>query len=163
MSFRPRSVIHVPLFNRAEEQIGEAIVDSEDWDLVKNHDWYLHSGYARTQRDYIGHFMHRLIMGEPPNLGLEVDHINRNKLDNRKSNLRWVTRSMNNANRKVLSNTGYRGITYNSSSGNGRRLKCYMVSIKLGSLKKSESFYTLEEAIAVRKQWERELYGCNFD
>ena len=38
-------------------------------------------------------YLHRLIVSAP--LGVEVDHINRNKLDNRRNNLRLVNRAQN--------------------------------------------------------------------
>lgn len=41
--------------------------------------------------------IHRVIMGKKP--GYEVDHINRDKLDNRRSNLRFVTHQQNLSNR----------------------------------------------------------------
>ena len=44
----------------------------------------------------------------------DVDHINRNKEDNRKENLRWVTKSMNNHNKgmMVTNTTGIKNIQY---------------------------------------------------
>ena len=45
--------------------------------------------------------MHRFILGEPSS---EIDHINRNKLDNRKINLRKATRSINCLNKGLQSN-----------------------------------------------------------
>lgn len=59
--------------------------------------------------------MHRVIMNPP--VGMEVDHINRNKLDNRRSNLRICTHAENLANRiKPRNNTsGYKGVVWNKS------------------------------------------------
>lgn len=50
----------------------------------------------------------RLLMNPPD--GMEVDHINLDPLDNRRSNLRVVTRSMNVANRRMANSNWYKGI-----------------------------------------------------
>jgi hypothetical protein len=77
-----------------------ALVDDEDYKLVSKWSWcllkpnrYVRHGYATASvNGQCGVLMHRLIMGTPPSPDLTVDHINRNSLDNRRSNLRWATR-----------------------------------------------------------------------
>lgn len=59
--------------------------------------------------------MHSLIFGELQESTHVIDHINRNPLDNRKSNLREVTRSINATNAKARSDKNQdlpRGIVY---------------------------------------------------
>lgn len=83
------------------------IVDDEDYEMLSQRAWGHNStGYARqTQTTIINGvrssktiLMHRLLMNFPSK-DKEVDHINRNKLDNRKCNLRVVTRQQNIANK----------------------------------------------------------------
>jgi hypothetical protein len=64
--------------------------------------------------------MHRAIMLPPD--GMEVDHINRDPLDNRRSNLRLVTKTQNMRNRGVNRNssTGLKGVC-RGSRGRGWR------------------------------------------
>lgn len=57
---------------------------------------------------------HVLVMGRQKK-GFEIDHINRDKLDNRRSNLRVVTKAQNIYNSKPRSSSGYKGV---SKSGN---------------------------------------------
>lgn len=69
--------------------------------------------------------------------GLVIDHINRDKTDNRACNLRWVSRSENAINTTVKTNTGERFIH-----------KRYSVQISVPKYHKT--FDTLEEAVAAR-------------
>lgn len=81
-----------------------AKVDDEDYDKVLSlGSWnYTPAGYAchSSHRDMksIKTFMHRFIMEAPK--GMEVDHINHDTLDNRKSNLRVCSHQSNSMNRK---------------------------------------------------------------
>ena len=78
-----------------------AIVDDEDFEDLAKFKWAYHGGYAH--RVFIkdgkktGELMHRVIVNAPA--GMDIDHVNRNPLDNRKCNLRVATRSQNNANK----------------------------------------------------------------
>lgn len=84
------------------------LVDDELVPYLGSWKWSYSSGYARRQ-EYLGKkdgkrtfrlvYLHRLIMNAPK--GKQVDHINGDTLDNRKSNLRVVTRSLNQHNRKI--------------------------------------------------------------
>ncbi|TXH58878.1 MAG: HNH endonuclease [Desulfurellales bacterium] len=78
------------------------IVDDDDYEWLSQWQWHAHQSrrdwYAcRSQAvDGGGQItvrMHRLILGAPD--GMVVDHINRNSLDNRRSNLRIATRTEN--------------------------------------------------------------------
>lgn len=70
------------------------LVDDIDFDWLNQWKWYYDHGYAR--RDFGGRnnkihiYMHRLII-----TGKEIDHINGNGLDNRRSNLRVATHADN--------------------------------------------------------------------
>ncbi len=93
----------------------EVLIDKVDWEKLKHLRWHLDSnGYVRhtfsRNKVWGCRLMHRVIAGAPK--GLEVDHINMNRQDNRRKNLRLVTRNQNQWNRtKYLSNTsGFKGV-----------------------------------------------------
>jgi hypothetical protein len=77
-----------------------ALVDDEDFEMLNQWKWCCGKGYAvrgiRDGKKMIGVSMHRVIIAAKK--GEEVDHINRNRLDNRRKNLRIVTRSQNRRN-----------------------------------------------------------------
>jgi hypothetical protein len=84
-----------------------AIIDKSSFDLIKDINWSIdYKGYAigwnKVTKKSVA--MHRLINNTPPKL--DTDHINGNKLDNRKYNLRTATRSLNVINNSRLKNKG---------------------------------------------------------
>jgi len=120
-------VLWIPLRNRYDEVVAHTLIDEEDADLARL-TWHLKSdGYAahREKRQHPPNGagrgrnvrMHRVILGAPP--GAEVDHINRNRLDNRRSNLRLATRGENarNCKRNTSNTSGYKGVGFNHLAG----------------------------------------------
>ena len=73
--------------------------------------WYWHEGYARSGPDEDGKrvLMHRFIIGPLP--GIQIDHVNGERLDNRLGNLRVATAGENQANRRgPQSNNSHGGL-----------------------------------------------------
>lgn len=88
------------------------LVDPEDIEALSLQIYYITEyGYVLS-RD--AKQIHRIILN--PKSNETIDHINGNKLDNRKSNLRICTQAENNRNRKVDDIKGYKGIRYTSGN-----------------------------------------------
>lgn len=93
-----------------------ALVDNEEFEYLNQWKWHYHNlGYAVRGR---GIYMHKVINNTPK--GFETDHINRNKLDNRKQNLRTVTQTQNRYNIGLQKNntSGYKGVLWNKDRNN---------------------------------------------
>lgn len=86
-------MIEVPLRARDGSVRAVAQIDDEDADLVLAHRWKLTAkGYAQREQRVDGGWrsvrMHRLILGLAPGDLRQGDHINGDRLDNRRANLR---------------------------------------------------------------------------
>lgn len=92
-----------------------AIVDDSDFSELVKYRWSLSGrGYAARATSQEGTiYMHRLLLDAPK--GKQVDHINGNKLDNRKNNLRLCNNFENNVHRGLRKNntSGYKGVIWN--------------------------------------------------
>lgn len=141
------------------------LIDTEDIEKLKNHFWSVaDTGYACTysnKKNLSGKYlMHHYILGKPKN-GLVTDHKNGNKIDNRKSNLRFVEQYINaiNKKQKVRSNTKILGISYTERLQKGKYLyKKYRAEIIVNGKVKSKLFNNIEEAIKWRSFLERKFY-----
>jgi len=98
-----------------------AIVDDEDFEWLSAHSWCAKpttGGKFYAHRGGRGHsiYMHRAIMDAP--VGLEVDHADRDTLNNRRENLRICTRSDNCANSaNRIGQSGFRGVALDKRNG----------------------------------------------
>lgn len=108
-----RNIYFVHDNGEAELKCGDIIIllDAEDVDLASSYQWAVGiHGYAVSGAGKRQILLHRLIAGAE---GRDyVDHVNRNKLDNRKMNLRICTCQQNQFNKGVLANnqSGYKGV-----------------------------------------------------
>lgn len=96
----------------------EAIVSDRDFKELSKYKWHVTAqGYAGRGKVIDGKrtvvLMHREIKQ-----GKEIDHINCDRLDNRRSNLRISTRSQNMANTPIRSTntSGYKGVSWSKSN-----------------------------------------------
>ena len=100
----------------------EAVVDAADYDRLSAFKWYAQptqpagAHYAKRNVQLNGVkknvFMHRVVLG----VDQTVDHINGNRLDNRRANLRVCDPAQNAWNRAGRGALGFKGI---SPNGNG--------------------------------------------
>ena len=100
------------------------LVDPEDFEIQSEFCWYIESrtGYVRrkivvNRRETVLRLA-REVMGIGPRGDelVDVDHINGNRLDNRKSNLRIVTHGQNQQNRQAgYGASRFRGVTRNKT------------------------------------------------
>lgn len=69
--------------------------DAEDVELVERYHWHNHQGYARVRRDKKYVWFHRAVMGLTPDSPIFIDHINGDRHDSRKCNLRVCQHQQN--------------------------------------------------------------------
>lgn len=114
-----------------------ALVDDEDYDELMKYKWHAlksRGGYYAARIHYV--YMHRQILGFPDS---KIDHRNRKRLHNYKSNLRPATKSQNAANsRRSVANRnkhGFKGIRLKAGAKEkpwSAQIKCMYAAINLG-------------------------------
>lgn len=93
------------------------LIDKADYPAVSQHRWHVrkdgHVSTTLTGGKVIR--LHRFLLGETE---LEIDHINMDPTDNRRSNLRFATHSQNGQNKglKSTNTTGYKGVCWNKAA-----------------------------------------------
>jgi hypothetical protein len=119
---------------------GFTIIDDKDYNKISSFHWYKSVlGYVVCQYKGKLYWMHRLVNNTPE--GMITDHINGNKLDNRKCNLRNATCSLNALNSKGNSRntSGVRGVSWDRLNRNWRaQIWSNYKRIHLGSFKTKE-------------------------
>lgn len=136
----------------------EFLFDIEDLPLIENRSWYkdkdgyLVSCYYFNGRRRFVRF-HRIVMNAKP--GQIIDHINNNRADNRKHNLRCCKRSENDRNRSKYSNntSGITGVCFD------RKRDKWVASISYEKKRITIGrFDTKEDAVRARLEKEFELF-----
>lgn len=107
-----------------------AIVDASDYDRVSKFKWYANrpskfTWYAMRRVGSAIILMHREIMSPSPDL--DVDHLDRDGLNNRRKNLRVCTPAQNSANRvkqRTPASSRYKGVSLVKRTGRWRAYIC---------------------------------------
>lgn len=136
-------------------------LDLEDFKRLKQYKWYLFKSdnkeYAiRRTEDGATVFMHREILGVVnEDSKVYVDHIDRNGLNNERSNLRLCNNSQNqyNTSKKKNSKQKYKGVRETRYGTYEARIRANGKRLHLGTFK------TIEEAVEVYNAKARELHG----
>jgi hypothetical protein len=141
----------------------EAIIDASDIEKVSQYLWHAfkhrQTFYARTK--VLGScgkkkttYMHRMITQAAD--GVEIDHIDRNGLNNTRSNLRPATPAQNRVNSKLraTSISGVKGVSWLP-----KRKKWFAHIGMNGKTKSLGVFERKEDAIAAREAALKHFYG----
>jgi hypothetical protein len=132
-------------------------IDFEDFELVNQYYWHNSRGYARN--NLRNTTMHRMVLGltgdKDARYKLEVDHINKNRMDNRKCNLRIVSRQRNMYNKSEYKNntSNITGVKWNKNLQKWQsQITFEKKRIHLGV------FLDFDEAVKARKEAEMKYH-----
>lgn len=144
--------VYIHLYDKNGNKTAEAIVDLEAYDYVIQHKWCLDkAGYVKNSKQ---EYLHRIIMDTTTDY---VDHIDGNRLNNTKSNLRVCSNADNLKNRTKLptnNTSGILGVHYRKDRKKWyAELTCDKEVYRLGSFKNKE------DAIKARIEAEIEYFG----
>lgn len=136
-----------------------AIVDDKDHEYLNQFKWHFSNGYAcRHIKTANGNdskiTMHQEIMQTPK--GMETDHVNLNKLDNKRSNLRIVTKKQNSFNKQIgaRNKSGYKGVSW------FKRDSRWVVHIKVNGRTRNLGYFNdIKEAARRYNQVAQEHFG----
>jgi len=134
-----------------------ALIDDEDYEKVSDLVWHFtDKGYARAHDPVSGRsvLMHRVIMNTPT--GMETDHVNGNRIDNRKENLRVCTSSENRINSHKRNNCSstYKGVNWDKFH------KQWVAKLKVDGKQRLIGYFNEEYQAAMAYDiWARELHG----
>lgn len=146
------------------------LVDDADYEWLMQWKWQYGKGYAvryernkKTKGRSIAYLMHRVIMDAPK--GKQVDHINRNRADNRRANLRLCTHRENTCNSRpsMVNKFGYKGVSIDKRT----KRKKYKATITVNRHNISLKMHsTIEEAAraydVAAKKYHGEFAVLNF-
>jgi hypothetical protein len=135
-----------------------ALVDDNDYEKLCSVKWHLTArGYVagRVKNNGICRrvYLHRYLLDAQPDQF--VDHMDGDRLNNTRANLRLVTRAQNQWNRKVQRNrSGYKGVSWHPGKGK------FYARIQVNGRRYSLGYFdTAEEAAQAYDDAARRLFG----
>lgn len=118
-------IAEVILYNVKHQEVARAIIDIEDIEKVKKYKWRLGNGYAVTfykqcNEKWKSIRMQHVVLGIYPDKKKLIDHIDRDRLNNRKYNFRFCTNKENVRNAKLskANTSGYKGVSWQKNRKN---------------------------------------------
>jgi len=113
--------VRLPVRDKHGATVAHALVDEADAPRLVSARWHFRNaeGYLATRLPGgVVEALHRVVMGCTPGDGLVVDHVNGDRLDNRRENLRFVTTAQNAQNQGSRGGSSrYRGVTWDRARG----------------------------------------------
>lgn len=151
----------VPIYNNKGKVVAHMLVDNDDHDYAMSRTWRLNAkkyacystGNVKTGT-YKKHLFHRIIMNVEGDL--KIDHVNRNTLDNRKSNLRVASDLQNQMNKRgyLGCSSKFKGVTWD------KQFKKWAVRVMLsGKQHFVGRFKNEKEAGRAYNKKSKELFG----
>ncbi len=137
---------------RTGEEVGVTLISDQDVPTQGSYQWRLGgTGYAVRWKNGRTVYLHREIVGLEAGDGFEVDHINRDRLDNRRENLRVTVRAENGQNLPSQEGSSrFRGVAFDKRRGK------WTAQVKVNGRKHYlGGFDTEEEAAAVAADFRR--------
>jgi len=106
-------IVEIIICDKKYHEKARAIIDIADLSELKRYRWSLANGYVFNRS--VGK-LHRFLL--KPEKSIQIDHINHNILDNRRSNLRLATSSQNVAHTKLRKHnkSGMKGVSWHKKA-----------------------------------------------
>ena len=146
----------IPLSNNKYTKI-----DKSDYEKIKSYSWYYTSnGYAssgginKCSKENKRKLLHRYILGITSS-NIQIDHINGDRLDNRRSNLRVASNAENSRNGFIRNDntSGHRGISFDSERN------MWVAEINKDKKRYMKRFIEKSDAIIWYKDMAMKLFG----
>lgn len=151
------AICKILIYDRKGNVKAEAIIDKEDYGKVSKFKWHISEGAAKTDVNRVKLPLASLLMGIESNRKVVVDHINLDKLDNRKENLRACTHQENDCNKLVRKDSvcGFKGVQKHKGTGKWRaRIRVEGKNKSLGLYYKIADAAKAYNAAAIKYQGE---------
>jgi hypothetical protein len=143
------------------------IVDDDDFIFLNERTWRLNERGYVIATTYINHKVkklriHRIVLKLDDLNKTQVDHINRDKLDNRKCNLRLCNNSENHKNVNARGVSKYLGVWYKTAKYKNKVYKYIVAAIKVNGIRKELGVFQTEYEAAIAYDKSAKIYHGEF-